>query len=122
MAERIAKALIAVGIDTWWAEWEIQPGDSLRQKIDEGIGGCTHFLVLLTPNSVKKPWANAEMDAGFLRKILERARFIPLRANGLKPSELPPLLQGLLSPTIEDESDIRELVNAIYEVSKKNRR
>ena len=64
LAERIANALQANGIDTWWAEWCISAGDSLRQKIDEGLGDCTHFLVLLTPNSIEKPWVNQEMDAG----------------------------------------------------------
>lgn len=40
-AKRIANALTAQGIDTWWAEWSLSAGDSLRQKIDEGLAGCT---------------------------------------------------------------------------------
>lgn len=36
LAERLARELRANGIDTWWAEWEIGAGDSMRQKIDEG--------------------------------------------------------------------------------------
>jgi hypothetical protein len=122
LARQIANALMANGIDTWWADWELQAGDSLRQKIDGGLGTCTHFLVLLTPGSLVKPWVQQEMDAGLVRKIEGKARFIPLRA-GLAPSELPPLLSGMLSPEIgtDFETSIRNLVNDIHAVSRKPR-
>jgi hypothetical protein len=76
LAKRIAEALQANGIETWWAEWEVRAGDSLRRKIDEGLANCTDFLVLLTPRSIGKPWVNQEMDAGQVRKIESQARFI----------------------------------------------
>lgn len=122
LARQIANSLMANGIDTWWAEWEIQAGDSLRQKIDSGLDTCTHFLVLLTPGSLAKPWVQQEMDAGLVRKIGGKARFIPLRA-GIAPSALPPLLSGMLSPEIgtDFETSIRNLVNDIYDVSRKPR-
>ena len=66
LAGKIADTLQANSIETWWDQWCIYPGDGLRQKIDEGIGDCTHFLVLLTPQSIGKPWVNQEMDAGLV--------------------------------------------------------
>lgn len=120
LAKEVAETLQRNGIDTWWAEWSMKAGDSLRQKVDEGLRDCTHFLVLLTPTSLTKPWVNAEIDAGFIRKIQDQVRFIPLRANGLKPTELPPLLQGMLSPAIENfGEDIQKLVHEIYDISRK---
>ena len=98
LAEQVAAALQANGIDTWWAGWCIGAGDSLRQKIDEGLADCTHFLVLLTPASITKPWVNQEMDAGLVRKLNENTRFIAVR-SGLAASALPPLLAGMLSPS-----------------------
>ena len=62
LARRIAEALMAQGVDTWWAEWCIASGDSIRQRIDEGLGRCTHFIVLLTPASIGKPWVNLEIE------------------------------------------------------------
>jgi TIR domain len=93
LAERLAAALQANGIDTWWAGWCIGAGDSLRQKIDEGLADCTHFLVLLTLASIAKPWVNQEMDAGLVRKLNENTRFIAVR-SGLAAAALPPLLAG----------------------------
>jgi TIR domain len=119
-AKKIAHALMAHGVATWWAEWEIQMGDSLRQKIDDGLSKCTHFLVLLTSGSIHKPWVNQEMDAGLVRRIIGAARFIPLR-YGLSTKELPPLLSGMLSPEIGEDfnKSIRDLVNSIHDISRK---
>jgi hypothetical protein len=89
LAEIIAKELQANGIDTWWAEWEIGAGESLRQRIDEGLERCTHFIVLLTKESIAKAWVNQEMDAGLVRKLQAKCTFIPLRC-GFPARDLPP--------------------------------
>ncbi len=117
-AKKIAETLEANGIETWWDKWCIYPGDSLRQKIDEGIGGCTHFLALLTPQSITKPWVNQEMDAGLVRKLNDQCRFLPVRWD-LPSSALPPLLSGMHSPAITCDADIIQLVNDIHGVSRR---
>lgn len=119
LAEKIAQALQGNGIDTWWAEWCIGAGDSLRQKIDEGLGGCTHFIVLLTPTSLTKPWVNQEMDAGLVRKIRDQCKFIPIR-HDLAAEKLPPLLSGVLAPEMSDfDAGIKQLINDIHGVVRK---
>jgi hypothetical protein len=119
LAEKIASAIQSNGIDTWWAPWCIDPGDSLRRKIDEGLGDCTHFIVLLTPTSIKKEWVNLETDADLIRKANNDCKFIPLRYK-LHISQLPPLLSGMFSPEVVDpERDIGELINYIYGITHK---
>jgi hypothetical protein len=119
LAERIAHALNDKGVDTWWADWCISAGDSIRQKIDEGLGACTHFIVLLTPRSISKPWVMQEMDAGLVRKLSLGTKFIALRSD-LSPTALPPLLQGGLSPEVDPNSfDVTQLVNDIHGISRK---
>ena len=121
LAERIAQTLQANGVDTWWAEWEIRAGDSLRQKIDEGLSQCTHFIVLLTKDSVIKPWVNQEMDAGLVRKLTDGSAFIPLRL-GLSAKDLPPLLSGLYSPSIDETTlDLQQLIADIHGITRKPR-
>lgn len=118
IAEKIAKELMKNGIDTWWAEWEIQSGDSLRQRIDEGLGVCTHFVVLLSKESIEKPWVKQEMDAGLVRMLDEKCKFIPLR-HELPHTELPPLLSGRYSPEIKDDGNLSQLINDIHGISRK---
>ena len=121
LAERIATQIARLGINTWWDEWEIRAGDSIVQKISDGLGNCTHFTVLLTPRSIDKPWVKAEMDAAFVRKLTDRVKFIPLRCD-LPAGKLPPLLSGLHSPEITDASlteTVARLANDIFEVTKR---
>ena len=116
IARPLAEELRRNGVDTFYDEWEIGPGDSIRQKIDEGIGDCTHFIVLLTPISIEKPWVKAEIDAGFGRNLKGECKFIPLRC-GLEVDRLPSLLEAKLSPAIDgshDKSNIKKLIDFIH--------
>jgi hypothetical protein len=59
------------------------------------------------------------MDAGFMRKIGDKCRFIPLR-HQLSPSNLPPLLSGMYAPEIDAEcSQLSQIVNDIHGISRK---
>ena len=119
LAKRIAVALQSNGIDTWWAEWCMAAGDSIRQRIDEGLGACTHFLVLLTPVSLEKPWVRQEMDAGLVRKLSTGTKFVAIRCD-VAARDLPPLLQGMISPEIDvHDFDVAQLVNDIHGISRK---
>ncbi len=118
IAQKLALALQANGIEVWWDRWCIYPGDSLRQKIDEGLEGCTHFLALLTPESIKKPWVNEEMDAALVLKLKGKCKFLPIRHN-LPIAALPPLMSGMHSPSILTDVDIAQLINDIYGIAKK---
>jgi hypothetical protein len=119
LAVRLAKDLIASGIDTFLDVWDITAGDSLRRRIDAGLGACTHFVVLLTPVSISKPWISAEIDAAFVQKILGRCKIVPVRYN-LSYSELPPLLSALHSPVLDNyEASVPALIADLYGVSQK---
>lgn len=118
LAEHIARALMDAGIDTWWDGWSIAAGDSIRRKVDEGLANCTHFLVLLTPISIAKPWVNEEIDAGFMRKVSRQARFIALR-HDLEAEQLPPLVRGSASPALGDPPDLKQLISDIHGISRK---
>ena len=118
LAGRIAKSLQASGIEVWWDKWCIGPGESLRQKIDEGLSNCTHFLVLLTPNSIGKPWVNQEIDAALIRMLEEKCKLLPVRYQ-LPASDLPPLLSGMHAPEISADEDITVLIANIHGISRK---
>ena len=119
LARQIAGHLFERGIDVFFDEWEIRSGDSIREKIDAGLGRCTHFIVLLSPSSINKSWVRAEMDAAFVKRVEGECRFIPLRYN-LTAKELPPLLRGILSPEIKDlDADLTRLVEDISEVTRR---
>jgi TIR domain len=119
LARRIAADLQGAGIETFFDEWEMRAGDSLRQKIDAGLDGCSHFIALLSPVALTKLWVNAEMDGAFVRKLAGACRFIALR-HGLAPEILPPLLRGSLSPSVSDyNKDVKALIDDIHGINRK---
>jgi hypothetical protein len=60
-----AEALRKKGIDAWLDKWEILPGDSLVDKIfEEGLKHANAIIIVLSRNSVNKPWVREELNAG----------------------------------------------------------
>lgn len=120
LAKPLAKKLLAKGIEVWLDGWEIGSGDSLRQKMEEGLAGCTHFVVLLTPKSLGKKWVETEIDAGFVRAVEGEARFIGIRV-GVAIDQLSPFLKSRRCPQIDvsDEAAVDALISELHGVSNK---
>ena len=83
-----------MGIDAFVDFWEIRPGDDFVSKLNEGLAQADHFVLILSPASVQKPWPLAEQSVATLRAIEDRARIIPVNL-GLANQEVPPLLRRL---------------------------
>jgi hypothetical protein len=119
LARRIAEDFQRAEIDTFYAEWSIVGGDSIPQRIDAGLRSCTHFVVLLTENSVERPWVKTEIDAGFIRMVEGQSKFLPLRHN-LPLERLPPLLRTRHAPELTRyDQDIHTIIGEIYGISRK---
>lgn len=58
----LANALIAEGLDVWYDELTLRIGDSLRQKIDQGLAHSRVGLVVLSSAFINKGWTNYELD------------------------------------------------------------
>ena len=119
LVRRIAEDLTANGVEVYYDEWCINYGDSIRQRIDEGLQACTHFVVLLTENSLEKAWVNAEIDAGFVQRLGGKCRFVPLRYQ-LAIEDVSPLLAAIHAPEITDyDADIESLVKFFHGVTER---
>lgn len=92
---------------------------SLRRKMEQGLGDCTHFVVLLTEASIAKPWVNEEIDAGLMGAVEGTAKFIGLRHN-LPLSSVSPFLRTRLTPEyVPEDEGLDALAAEIYGVSRK---
>jgi hypothetical protein len=118
IVEPIARGLMQRGIDVWYDTWEIGYGDSLRRKMEAGLGDCTHFIVLLTEASITKPWVNEEIDAGLMNAVEGTAKFIGLR-HQLPIGAVSPFLRTRLTPELKSGEDgLDELAGEIQGRSK----
>lgn len=119
LAKPLAEGLVARGIPVWYDNWEIGYGDSLRRKMEQGLGDCTHFVVLLTEASINKLWVNEEIDAGLMAAVEGSAKFMGLR-YGLPLAAVSPFLRTRLTPEfLPGEEGLEALAAEIYGVSKK---
>jgi hypothetical protein len=119
VVEKLARALLSRGIDVFYDSWEIRTGESIRQRIEDGISACTHFAIVLSPTSITRPWVNAELDAGLIRRLDSQCVLLPLRL-GLPASAVPPLLRGFRSVALDDlETAVAQLAADIEGVSQK---
>lgn len=120
LAKPLAEKLMAAGIEVWLDGWEIRSGDSLKRKMEEGLDTCTHFVVLLTPRSLGKPWVETEIDAGFMRAVEGKSKFIGLRV-GVPVGSLSAFLQTRHCPELAPDNDaqLSALIADIYGASRK---
>lgn len=116
----LAEYLMANGVEVWFDEWDIEAGGSLRQEMEKGLGWMTHFVVMLTPTSITKPWVAREIDVGIVQLVGGKSRMVPLRLD-VDVGELSPFLQTLLCPAFDPASDAdrKGLVDRLHGVSRK---
>lgn len=77
--ERLANDLKTCGIDVWYDDWEIPPGESIRKKIfEDGLPSCDVFFIYLTPNSISSYWVQKELDSAFIHEIDKKNNFLML--------------------------------------------
>lgn len=91
---RLAHSLELHGVKVWVDEAEIRVGDSLIQKISEGLLGAQFLGVVLSPNSVTSSWVQRELEIATIREISgQRVCVIPVL---YKDCDIPIFLQGKL--------------------------
>jgi hypothetical protein len=92
-ARAVASAMARLGAEVWFDEWEIKVGQSIVQRINHALGKISHLVVLLSENSVKKPWVHKELSAALMRQLSQDCiSILPLR---LDECSIPPILADI---------------------------
>jgi hypothetical protein len=106
-----AKQLRANGVEAWLDKWEMLPGDSLVTKIfEEGIKDAQAVIVVLSKNSVEKPWVKHELDAACVKRINTGSKLIPVVIDDC---EVPEVLKATLWENIRDTSSYQPNLDRI---------
>lgn len=78
IAKPIAKALIEKGLRVWLDEIVLKVGDSLREKIDEGLANSSYGIVILSQSFFQKNWPTAELNALFSKETTRNKVILPI--------------------------------------------
>ena len=85
----LAENLYQSGLELFFDEWDIAPGDVLVHKLDAGILASRSGILVVSPTALTRPYVQAEYAALMGRAIERGQRLIPVL---LKDAEMPPLL------------------------------
>lgn len=111
----LVRRLNADGIDTWLDEVEINVGEFIHQKVNEGLKKSDLFIIVLSSASVESRWVQEELSsASNIEKYSNRGIFIlPLL---LEECDVPPLLLDRRYANFKDDTDsgYQELLDSIY--------
>ncbi|MFC1633965.1 toll/interleukin-1 receptor domain-containing protein [Planctomycetota bacterium] len=91
---RVARDLQRLAVSVWYAEWELEVGDSLHACIGEALERSAFVGVVLSPDSVASRWCQSELDQALAReKRTGGTVVLPLLYRRVP---LPPFLEGRL--------------------------
>ena len=72
------RRLKAAGLRVWLDRFELKIGDSLREKIDEGLARSRYGVVVLSPSFLAKRWPAQELNGLFAREEAGRKVLLPV--------------------------------------------
>ena len=82
IARPLANSLDGIGVSYWIDEAEISWGDSIVEKINEGLASSRYIIVIFSPYFIKKAWPQKEFYAVFHKEISSNeVKILPLFAG-----------------------------------------
>ena len=116
IARRLAADLQARQLDVWLDEKRILVGDSIHQKVEEGITNCDYLILLVSEESMQSNWVQDELHATMTReKDRGQTILLPAILPGVNTACLPTLLRDRkftrFAPKYED--GLQEIIAAI---------
>jgi hypothetical protein len=98
-AERLSNELVKAGHKVWLDSWKIDVGDSIVQRINEGLEGSTYLVLCYSSSGVLSPWMGREWMS-----------FLAGQLNGKDVKLLPAMLTSGEPPAILDDIKYADLV------------
>lgn len=85
-AERLATEIRAAGHQVWLDTWEIALGDSIIERMNEGLTGATYVVVCYSDAGVTSAWMGREWMSALARQLNGAGvKLLPVRLTGGQP-------------------------------------
>jgi len=72
--------LRSFGVDVWLDRSELRIGDSLTEKIDDGLAN-SFYVMVVSPSFIAKPWPRRELSGLMAKEELGRKVVLPVWHN-----------------------------------------
>lgn len=116
-----AQRLREHGVDAWLDQWEMQPGDSLVDKVfEEGLKNAQAVVIVISATSISKPWVREELNLSVVKRIGKGLKLIPVVID---QCDIPQSLQSTVWQRIDDvtsyDAAFQRILAAIFDTSAK---
>ena len=78
LVEHLANKLLDNGYYVWYDNFEIEVGDSLREKIDKGLSKSNFGIVILSKSFFEKNWTKYELNSLLAKEIEGNKVILPI--------------------------------------------
>ncbi len=113
-AHRLGEFLTAYGVTTWIDKAEIKVGDSLLQKITEGIEKMDYLGVILSPTSISSGWVQKELRIATTMEIEQKqVKVLPIL---YRDCDIPLFLQDKVYADFRNRSMFQHSLIKLLEV------
>ena len=90
LARSVGAHMVLSGLDVWFDEWEIQAGDSIPGKLNEGLAAFDAFVLLWSADANRSDWVRQELQSAIMQAVGGDSRkIVPCL---LDKTPLPPLI------------------------------
>lgn len=106
-------------IDAWFDRYEISPGDSITDRINDGLDKSKIGLLFLSKNFIsgKSGWTMNEANYFFQKRMRKSdKKFIVINID-LEHDEMPPLLQDYLYLNYDDPDCISKVIDEVRKIN-----
>jgi hypothetical protein len=107
----LANKLIELDVKVWFDEFELQIGDSLREKIDYGLSNSRFGVIVLSNSFFKRKWTKYELNGFVSREMNESKVILPIWHKVSKDEVIN------FSPTLADKVALNSSLNSISEIA-----
>lgn len=102
-ALRLADGLRRAGHNVWLDEWVINIGDSLVQRIDQGLQKASYLVLCYSDAGVMSPWISREWMSALARQLEgHNVRILPVMLSG---STAPAILADIYAADLRTDWD-----------------
>jgi TIR domain len=101
---KLAADLVAGGVKVWLDEQNILVGDSIPEKIAQGLAESDFFLIVVSEQSVNSEWVKRELNSAIVHEIERRKVIVlPIKIDSAKmPETIKDKLYADFSKSYED--------------------
>jgi hypothetical protein len=85
-AERLSVELHNAGHKVWFDKWDVEIGDSIVERINEGLSDSAYLILCFSSSGVTSDWISREWMSSLARQLSKHdVKILPVRLTGGEP-------------------------------------